>query len=264
MEKQEIENRRNAVKSIMNAALEGERTKRMIENKKVSIYYSEDEEWQSIIKFSNEITSKIDFEGLTLEGVSEYIHIHSGNVIDIDYVDLHRCKETENDRKYYYCLGDNDVLAYFDGKEDFSEHAPYNYMVAEVVLEKGIGVDELPDKLLFNVPFVDEYIKQSTKIINRIDIEKEGLEEEGISVDELPEKILFYAPYVAQYIKPALEIINTIDRKKELLEKGITPQDIEDASNCVRLGDFRESTSAIKEISKVEHEISTDDKVIDD
>ena len=253
MEKLEIENRRNAIKNIMKAAIEGEKIKQMLETKmkrkgllhpdfpepnsgwggeeydqeeldsfyeietSIEDFLSEQKEYREISSFTDDIKSKIYSEGMTLEDLGEYIRTISANAVDISDIYLGDCKKTENDKENANSLGDEDIIAYFDEKYDFSYEDPWPQDVAATVLEKGMSIDQLPEKLLFNLSFIGEYIKQSSR---------------------------------------------TIAREKE--DKGITPQDIEGASSSIKLEDFRDATNTIKETAKGEQEISTDDKSIDD
>ena len=180
-------------------------------------FLDERKDWKQIEEFSGQIQSKIYREGYTLEDISNYIQTNKGRAFDIDGVDLFDCRKTENDLKYEDSLDDEDVIMYFDGKYDFSYEGPWPDDVAKVVLEKGISLEDLPEKLLFNTAFIDSYIKQVSLI-----------------------------------------------RAKEMEQKGITPQDIEEASTGVKLYVFRSSTRQIKEIATDEQEIATEDKDIDD
>lgn len=168
-------------------------------------------------EFSEQIKLKIYEGGYTLEDISNYIQTNTGRAVNMDFIFLMDCKETENDSKYANSLDDDDVIAYFDGKYDFSFEGPYPDDVAKVILEKGIGLDDLPEKLIFNTSFVEAYINEVSEI-----------------------------------------------RARETEQKGITPQDIEDASSSVKLGNFRSSTGQIKKITIGEPEITTEDKSIDD
>jgi len=174
------------------------------------------EDWKQMEKFSNQIQFKICQEGYTLEDISEFIQTNTGITVNLDNIELWDCKETESDSKYANSLNDDDIIAYFDEKYDFSYEGPTPDDVAKVILEKGISLDELPEKLLFNTSFIDSYIKQVSLI-----------------------------------------------RAREMEQKGITPQDIEDASTGVKLGDFRSSTGQIKESATGEQEITKEDKNID-
>ncbi len=263
MEKQEIENRINAIKNIIQATIEGEKIKIAVQTDMdkagVSIpddpepigglldrqggfepgteLYDDDElmeydyavmehedflyareDWKQMEKFSRQIQLKIYQEGYTLEDISNYIQTNAGRAVNMDSIELWDCKKTENDSKYENSLDDDEVIAYFDGKYDFSYEGPWPDDVVKVILEKGISLDELPEKLLFNTSFIDAYIKQVSLV-----------------------------------------------RARETEQKGITPQDIEDASSSsVKLGNFRSSTGQIKEIATGEQEITTEDKNIDD
>lgn len=253
MEKVEIENRRNAIKNIMKAAIEGEKINEILESRmkkaglshsdfpepnsgwggeeydqeeldsfyeietSIEDFLSEQKEYREISSSTDEIRSKIYSEGMTLEELGEYIRTMSGNVVDLSVIDLWDCKETEKDKENEGSLSDDEIIAYFDEKYDFSYEEPWPQDVVAVVLEKGMSVDQLPEKLLFNLSFIDEYIKQSSRTIAR-----------------------------------------------EKADKGITPQDIEVASSGIKLEDFRDATNTIKETAKGEQEISTEDKSIDD
>lgn len=261
MDKQEILNRINAIKNIIQASVEGEKIKNAvqadIDKAGISIpdepepiggvvegngfvhgtevydddelmeydytiiehedFLDEREDWKQMEEFSRQIQSKIYQERYTLEDISNYIQTNEGRAFNIESVDLCDCKKTENDSKYENSLDDDDVIAYFDGKYDFSYEGPWTDDVVKAILEKEISLDDLPEKLLFNTSFVDEYIKQVSLI-----------------------------------------------RAREMEQKGITPQEIEDASTGVKLGDFRNSTGQIKEISTRGQEITTEDKNIDD
>lgn len=261
MDKQEILNRINAIKSIIQASVEGEKIKSAVQADmdkagisipdepepkggwveengfvpgtevydddelmeydyaiiKYEDFLDEREDWKQMEEFSRQIKSKIYQEGYTLEDISNYIQTNEGRAFNMESVDLWDCKRTENDSKYENSLNDDDVIAYFDGKYDFSYEGPWPDDVAKVILEKGISLDDIPEKLLFNTSFVDAYIKQVSLI-----------------------------------------------RAREMEQKGITLQDIEDASTGVKLGDFRSSTGQIKEIATGEQKITTEDKNIDD
>lgn len=261
MEKQDILNRINAIKNIIQATIEGEKIKNAVradmDKAGVSIpndpepisgwvdkygsfepdteVYDNDElidydnamndyedfldgreDWKQMEEFSRQIQLKIHQKGYTLEDISNYIQTNTGKAVNIDNIELWDCKETEGDLKYENSLDDDDVIAYFDGKYDFSYEGPSADDVAKVILEKRISLDELPKKLLFNTSFIDSYIKQVSLI-----------------------------------------------RTRETEQKGITPQDIEDASSTVKLGNFRSSTGQIKEIAKGEQEITVEDKNIE-
>lgn len=179
--------------------------------------FDEREDCQQMEEFTRQIQSKIYQEGYTLEDISNYLQTNEGRAFNMESIDFWDCKKTENDSKYEDSLDDDDIIAYFDEKYDFSYEGPWPEDVVEVILEKGISLEELPEKLLFNISFVDAYIKQVSLI-----------------------------------------------RARELEQKGITPQDIEDAATDVKLGDFRSSTGQIKKIATGEQEITTEDKDIDD
>ena len=180
-------------------------------------FLDEREDWKQMEEFSKQIQLKIREEGYTVEDISNYIQTNAGRAFNMESVDLWDCRKTENDSKFENSLDDDDVIAYFDGKYDFSYEGPWPEDVVKVILEKGISLDDLPEKLLFNTSFVNAYIEQVSLI-----------------------------------------------RAREMEQKGITPQDIEDASTGVKLGDFRSSTGQIKEIATGEQEITTEDKNIDD
>lgn len=262
MGKQEIENRINAIKNIINATVKGEKIKSILQSdmdkEGVSIpdypkpigglsdrngsyeadteiydndelmnyddaimnyeeLLSEREDWKQMEEFSAQIQLKICQERCTLEELGNYIQTNIGSAVNIDSIELYDCKETESDLKYEDCLEDEDIIAYFDGKYNFDYEGPWPNDVAQIILEKGISIDEFPEKLLFNLPFVDSYIQ-------------------GIS----------------------------LARARETEQKGITPQDIEDVSSSVKLGAFREATNQVKENVKGAQEITTEDKNIDD
>ena len=236
MEKQEIEKRITAIRTIIQAVKEGERINRRVDadvdkagvsmpempdsdlfdeiyNERMmedyqdamleyTSFLEEQEDWNKLTDDSEQIWSKIIHDGYTLEEVGEYIQNNPGCAIDIDVVDPLDCKPTENDSKYEGHLLDGNIPEYFDEKD-----RPYLEPedVAKMMLEKGIRLEDFPEQLLFNLSFISAYIQQ---------------------------------------IDFALE--------KEAEQKGITPQDIEDASSGVGLGEFRKATSQIKETGRTE------------
>ena len=113
-------------------------------------FLDEREDWKQMEEFSKQIQLKIREEGYTVEDISNYIQTNAGRAFNMESVDLWYCRKTENDSKYENSLDDDDVIAYFDGKYDFSYEGPWPEDVVKVILEKGISLDDLPEKLLFN------------------------------------------------------------------------------------------------------------------
>lgn len=99
---------------------------------------------------------KVATEGEKIKSVNQ----EPEKPIDMEDISLWECEDTEYDLVYQDHLDDADILAYFGDKYDFSLECSWPADVAEIVIKRGMSLDELPDKLLFNTSFVNDYIGQ--------------------------------------------------------------------------------------------------------
>lgn len=118
------------------------------------------EGWDEMKTHTSQVFDRLMREKLTIEQVGEIVNSDPEKPIDMDDISLWECEYTEYDLVYQDHLDDEDILAYFGDKYDFSFEGPWPSDVAEIVIKRGLSLDELPDKLLFNKLFVNDYIGQ--------------------------------------------------------------------------------------------------------
>lgn len=210
----EIENRKEAIKILIEAGVRGEDVKRKIRNEmrdaginpdfsypepigteeqiingdydevdtyddnEVDKYYANEEKYFDFLDESvehrklQESSHGIINEHQTLEEIAKKIE---DSELEIDMfgdsdVDVYECKPTFEDQKcegsYYdeYLLHDM-----FKGKYDkaFQQAAMAGIDsedIARIVLEEKMSIQDLPREFLFDLHFIDSYIKQSIKI----------------------------------------------------------------------------------------------------
>jgi len=183
MDKVKIENRKKAIIELINAATEGEKLKKLIYDRlnDETIYYSEkdgsiadwetgdervtsyieekDDDFKKLMDDTFSIISKIQStEGITLEEVAEQI-TKSGNPINKYDLILRYCKKTEYDRESEDTIYDEDVVDFFPEIDGYADDEKPR-QAALYMLKNGISIDQIPEKLLFDLNFVDDYISQ--------------------------------------------------------------------------------------------------------
>lgn len=182
-------------------------------------------DWIQLDAFSTQIESS----EYTLEELSDYIQTN-GRAVDITGISLeYGIIKTESDLKYEKSLYDDDIISYLYGEYDSSSTRPFPFPedVVEVILEKGISLDALPEKLLFNNSFVAEYITK-VSLIRALEMEQEGMTPQDIKAASIHSKNLRVFSFWA---RDAKECIRRIEEEHELQEQlGITPEDLEAVS----------------------------------
>ena len=242
MEKQKIINRLDAIESIIKASTKGvcvrnsteaymrEQGFRNEEDGNIQDYYAslgyeefylnKRDDWREMAKFTQNLNERIIAEEYTLEDVGNYLKANPEQAIDAVDTVLEECRDTDEDLQFGYSLYDADaeVISYLGLDYDYSYSGVEPADAVTAVLDKGISLDKIPEKLLFNPSFVIEYIEQVSAI-----------------------------------------------RAKEIEGKTITPQDIENASNSVKLDNFRGAIGNIKSIADPEKTLNkVNDKDLDD
>lgn len=182
-------------------------------------------DWIQLDAFSTQIESS----EYTLEELSDYIQTN-GRAVDITGISLeYGIIKTKSDLKYEKSLYDDDIISYLYGEYDSSSTRPFPFPedVVEVILKKGISLDALPEKLLFNNSFVAAYITK-VSLIRALEMEQEGMTPQDIKAASIHSENLRVFSFWA---RDAKECIRRIEEQHELQEQmGITPEDLEAVS----------------------------------